>query len=1202
MIKGLYLLLGLSFFLFHSVWGQEFSELSTDPIYNLNHAWGVAIGDYDNDGDDDIFIPAHPSRLLINQGNMEFIVDQAHFNSLDAKVGVWIDIDNDGWLDMVTSSWENSAIYMNQGDGTFLEEGKLRTSKRQAILVGDLNGDQWVDLYTSNFRQPNELLLNDGKGYFVNRIAGSGAEAEQQGMGGILIDIDQDQDLDIYLVFDGKESNFLFINDGAGRFIEAAQPWGLDTRTQGMGTDYADFNGDGAYDFYITNLFHNNFMISQPDGTYQNMAPGLGMDDNGMAWGLVVLDYDNDGLPDIYVNNKYGFSQYPNLLYKNKGDLVFENVAQGHPIENTMAGFGCGVSDLNNDGLSDLLVINEDPTQSVRIFENKNTGPGNWIQFSLVGTTSNKFGVGSRISVYSGGREWTREVTIGTGYSTQNSYRLHFGIGEEDVIDSVIIHWPDKTIYKHELIASDTRYLAIQGEELKEFDRDSYRVALTSPSQLPPPENVSRDIYVEGDFSVARIWNEALLFAIREDLARPTVHARNLFHSSLVMYDAWAAYASTSATTVFLGKTFQGYSCPFNGIEVPEDIPTAQEEAISYAMYRLLYHRFQTSPGVGSVMSYLENVMHDLGYDPNFTSQDYVNGPPAALGNYLASQMIDFGMQDGSNEEQSYTNLFYQPVNNPLDPKKPGNPNITNPNRWQPLALDFFIDQSGIEVGSVPPFLGPEWGYVKPFALKSKDLKIRERDGHQYWIYHDPGPPPSITQENGLEDLYKWNHTMVAVWSGHLDPSNEVMVDISPGGNGNNMSYPVNQEEFRDFYEYENGGDKSTGYAVNPYTGESYQPQIVPLGDYTRVLAEFWADGPDSETPPGHWFTLLNHVSDHPLFKRKMHGVGDELSPLEWDVKSYLIMGGAMHDVAITAWGLKGYYDYVRPISAIRYMAMKGQSTNPTFPRYHAHGLPLIPGKVEMVMPGDPLAGENNLNLYKIKVLSWKGPDYIQNPDIDVAGVDWILAENWYPYQRPTFVTPPFAGYISGHSTFSSAAAEVMTLMTGDEYFPGGLGEFYAPKDEFLVFEEGPSVDIHLQWARYRDASDHSSISRIWGGIHPAADDIPGRNIGIVIGRDAFYMALDYFENTITSVDPTFNQLHTIIYPNPVRGGEVLHLELDENPNKAVLIDITGRQVHTFSEKSLTSRDWTLPSLSAGIYLLQMDYGKSRETLRLAIE
>ena len=108
----------------------------------------------------------------------------------------------------------------------------------------------------------------------------------------------------------------------------------------------------------------------------------------------------------------------------------------------------------------------------------------------------------------------------------------------------------------------------------------------------------------------------------------------------------------------------------------------------------------------------------------------------------------------------------------------------------------------------------------------------------------------------------------------------------------------------------------------------------------------------------------------------------------------------------------------------------------------------------------------------------------------------------------------PFAGYVSGHSTFSRAGAEVLTAITGDPYFPGGLGEFSTAKDEFLVFEDGPSRDMTLQWATYRDAADQTSLSRIWGGIHPPFDDIPGRRIGILVAADAFQLAERYFAGT----------------------------------------------------------------------------------------
>ena len=405
--------------------------------------------------------------------------------------------------------------------------------------------------------------------------------------------------------------------------------------------------------------------------------------------------------------------------------------------------------------------------------------------------------------------------------------------------------------------------------------------------------------------------------------------------------------------------------------------------------------------------------------------------------------MINYGLQDGSNEEGQYANLFYEPTNTSLIPELPGNPRISDPNRWQPLTLEIFIDQGGNVIeGDTPDFLSPEWGSVLPFALSDEDLTIFTRNGNDYWLYHDPGDPCYIDTltASELTAEYMWGFSLVSAWSSHLDPADGVMIDISPASIGNIESYPTSIPEYRNFYDFENGGDPSRGWDLNPKTGLPYEPQIVPRADYARVLAEFWADGPDSETPPGHWFTILNYVNEHPETVKKFRGLGPVLDDLEWDVKSYFMLGGAMHDCAISAWGIKGWYDYLRPISAIRYMCDRGQSTDPNLPNYDIAGIPLVPGFVEVVTENDPLAVNRPENIGKIKLHAWKGPEFINNPQTDVAGVDWILAENWWPYQRPTFITPPFAGYVSGHSTYSRAAAEVLTLLTGDPFFPGGDG------------------------------------------------------------------------------------------------------------------------------------------------------------------
>jgi hypothetical protein len=694
----------------------------------------------------------------------------------------------------------------------------------------------------------------------------------------------------------------------------------------------------------------------------------------------------------------------------------------------------------------------------------------------------------------------------------------------------------------------------------------------------------------EAQHSVAREWNEELLHAIRNDFARPTVHARNLFHSSVAMYDSWALF-DPNAETVFLGKTYGGHNFVFNGIAPPANVDEARHEMMSYAMYRLLSHRFASSPGADETLPSLTALFQSYGYDENFTSTDYSTGSYAALGNYFAQQIIIFGLFDGSNEGDDYGNIYYEPANDPLILELYIDNDLNDPNRWQPLAFDVFIDQGGNPFPfNTPDFLSPEWGQVVPFALKEEDLQVLN-DGFDSYVYNDPGPPEYIqnSSANGIEDPYKWHFALVIAWSAHLDPADNTMIDISPGSLGNVAftDFPETFEEYKAFYNFTEGGDIGTGHDVNPVTGQPYAPQMVRRADYARVLAEFWADGPDSETPPGHWFTIMNYVSDHPETVKQFNGQGPILSDLEWDVKSYLALGGSMHDSAVDTWGIKGYYDYIRPISAIRYMASKGQSSDPSLESFDPHGLPLIPGLIELIDFGDPLLADGEAEVGDIKVKAWKGPDFIADPDTDIAGVDWILGTKWWPYQRPTFVTPPFAGYLSGHSTFSRAASETLTLITGSQFFPGGMGTFEVEQNEFLVFEEGPSESFVLQWATYQDASDQTSLSRIWGGIHPPIDDIRGRIIGEKIGKDAFDLAQEYFTGSILSVDEEEIQNNTLVFPIPaeedlnIRTPYLQELTLE-------IFSITGALVKTVVRRDHNGL-FSVPvsDLASGIYVLK---------------
>jgi hypothetical protein len=213
-------------------------------------------------------------------------------------------------------------------------------------------------------------------------------------------------------------------------------------------------------------------------------------------------------------------------------------------------------------------------------------------------------------------------------------------------------------------------------------------------------------------------------------------------------------------------------------------------------------------------------------------------------------------------------------------------------------------------------------------------------------------------------------------------------------------------------------------------------------------------------------------------------------------------------------------------MSAIRYLAGLGQSSNPGLPSYHVNGLPLIPNQIELVTESSRSSGRHaGLTVGKIAVLAWPGPP--ANPANQYTGVKWIHGENWATYQRTNFVTPPFPGYISGHSTFSRSAAELLAGLTGSIYFPGGLGTY---SNYTLGFEQGPSVPMTLQWATYYDAADEAGISRIWGGIHPPVDNLAGRQVGAQVGKGVWALAKRYWDGSVTNTPVTITRRNATDY------------------------------------------------------------------------
>ena len=626
------------------------------------------------------------------------------------------------------------------------------------------------------------------------------------------------------------------------------------------------------------------------------------------------------------------------------------------------------------------------------------------------------------------------------------------------------------------------------------------------------------------NYSIARNWSERALEGIRMDTPHPPGQARNLFTFSVCMYDAWAAYDTNAVGFVYRGK----HTAP--------DIAAARREAISYAMYRMMLERHAYSRTATNQAVANPAFMTALGYDPGNVSRD--TSTPAGVGNSIYDAVSAWFINDGSrqtngtpfplaNPPVAYPDYpvgharRYQFVNGMMNPFLPGTTDGTNntlidPNIWQRLVVAGSIDQNGFPQNPLQGYLGAQWLWVRCFSLGRVDE-------NRPWI--DPGPPPYLGTES--DHAFKTNLVEVIRASSQLTTADGVMVDISPATIGDNTL----------------GANDGHGYSVNPVTGQPYTSNVVLRGDFTRALTEFWADGPSSETPPGHWNAIANHVSDDMAADAvpfRIGGAGPVVDRLEWDVKLYLSLNAAVSDAGCAAWSVKRHYNGWRPINVIRHCGGLGQSSDPGLPSYHTNGLLLEPNLIEIVTAETVASGRHaGLTPGKIAVLSWPGQP--EDPANEVSGVKWLHAEDWMTYQKKTFVTPGFPGYISGHSTFSRAAAEIMTAITGSRWFPHGLGTYTLPS---LVNEAGPTAPVTLQWASYFDAADQVGLSRIWGGIHPPADDLSGRRVGSQVGQSAWTMAKKFFDGTVgnseiqltarrldgTSMELRFNAVRGLYY------------------------------------------------------------------------
>ena len=478
----------------------------------------VAIGDYDNDGDEDIYIGSKfaPNALYRNDGDMNFtevgeaagVADEGFTNA-----AIWFDFDNDGDLDLATGNGfggNNPApnrFYVNQGDGTFVDMaetwGLNSTLMCRSLHAADYDKDGFTDLYVVNINSVNHFYKNQGGEGFVNVYAQTGTFDTGVGMGSIFFDYDNDGDQDLYLTHDANQTNKLYRTNGEGGFNDFAYFSGLNYQGNCMGVDVADINHDGWLDLYITDLYPSAMFLNECDGTFQDISVPSGTSDSGMTWGCVFFDYDHDGEWDLYIVNDYQFAPLPNILYHGNGDNTFTPVSGGDAtLEHTYSDYGLAMGDLDRDGDLDLVIATPKTTTQPGIGLLRNdASEGHWLQVKLTGTVSNRDCVGARATLHYDGNIRMDEVNIGQGYSGASTLDLHWGLGESTAIDSLVVDWPNGGSKTYFNLAVDTRHELTEttAECPADFNNDAAQASADLLMLLSGYGQASAEFDLDGD-------------------------------------------------------------------------------------------------------------------------------------------------------------------------------------------------------------------------------------------------------------------------------------------------------------------------------------------------------------------------------------------------------------------------------------------------------------------------------------------------------------------------------------------------------------------------------------------------------------------------------------------------------------------------------------------------------------------------------
>ncbi len=463
--------------LFHNNHDGTFTDVTRKSGLGIS-GWGqgVCVGDYDNDGWEDLFVTFYGQNHLFRNkgdGTFEDVSKKAGIPTTGTRWGTgcaFVDYDRDGKLDIAVANYVDFDVSKapKPGDGAFC------MWKGTPVMCGPrgLAGDK------------NVLYHNRGDGTFEDVSAKSGFEKTPGHYCFSVSTIDYDEDgwPDIYIACDSTPS-ILYHNNKDGTFNDVAVITGTafneDGREQaGMGSTVADYNGDGHLDIFRTNfsddtstLYTNNGDGTFTDDTYK---AGLGLYTQYLGWGTMFFDIDNDGWPDLIVINGHVYpevekyklgSDYrePRMLYHNNGNRTFTDISKsaGSGFQGRESGRGLAVGDLWNDGRMSALISNMNAPLALLVNQEKNRN--HWVAFKTEGTKSNRDGIGARITMRAGNRTFVDEVRSGSSYISSNDMRVHFGLGATTKIDSVEVRWPSGLVEKFDSLEIDKIQMLKEG-------------------------------------------------------------------------------------------------------------------------------------------------------------------------------------------------------------------------------------------------------------------------------------------------------------------------------------------------------------------------------------------------------------------------------------------------------------------------------------------------------------------------------------------------------------------------------------------------------------------------------------------------------------------------------------------------------------------------------------------------------------------